>query len=48
MGRQYALTLGFEDTDINFDIKVEAWDDNTEEPAYAATRLKVWSNGCWS
>jgi hypothetical protein len=39
MGRQYALTLGFEDTDINFDIKVEAWDDNTEEPAYAATTV---------
>jgi hypothetical protein len=39
MGRQYALTLGFEDTDIKFDIKVEAWDDNTEEPAYAATTV---------
>jgi hypothetical protein len=38
MGRQYALTLAFEDTDIKFDIDVEGWDAD-EEVAYAATTV---------
>jgi hypothetical protein len=37
MGRQYALTLEFSDTAVEFDISVEGWEDDT--PAYAATTV---------
>jgi hypothetical protein len=38
MGRQYALTLAFEDTDIKFNIDVEGWEAD-EQLAYAATTV---------
>jgi hypothetical protein len=38
MGRQYALTLAFSDTEIKFDISVEPWDAD-EQLANAATTV---------
>jgi hypothetical protein len=43
MGRQYALTLGFDDTDIKFDISVESWE--AEEPELASAATTVVFNG---
>jgi hypothetical protein len=39
MGRQYALTLGFDDTDIKFDITVESWEPEEPELAYAVATV---------
>jgi hypothetical protein len=41
MGRQYALTLEFSDTAVEFDISVEGWEDDTD--AYAQWKEPEWA-----